>query len=441
MDWKLNDWRFPEYYREVIKETVEKAMHCGTSDLGYARYECLGCEGNPKPVFVCFTCKSRFCHRCGKKYTDDWSDKQQEMILDVPHRHMVFTIPKELRNVFFEDRKKLNELSKQVAEVFQYHYQKRRKKDNLTVGVITVIHTFGRDLKFNPHIHALVTEGALDNRNQWVSSGYIPYDFLRKSWQKVILDLLKKWFPDNQRVTNLVNELYQRYPKGFYVNAEKKMNDAKGAAKYIGRYLARPAIAEYRVEEYDGKVVRFWYEDHQKGKRVDKTLPVFEFLFMLIQHIKIEMKEKMSPEEIVQWATGGVNYLPEPSVHKVLLIPQYIYRPWNIEADIEGTKVFYYPVANESISPNDRYMPNNFLVQKHKALGDEVRLRIVKMLSEVDRSLQDITEHLDMGKSTVHHHLKILRAAKIVEIKESKYSLKANVLELLFKELDRYLKQ
>jgi len=283
--WKLNERRFPEAYREDIKETVEKAIHCGTRDLGYARYECLGCEGDPKPVFVCFTCKSRFCHKCGKKYTDDWSDKQQEMLFDVPHRHMVFTIPKELRNVFFEDRKKLNELSKQVAEVFQYHYQKRSKKRNLKVGVITVIHTFGRDLKFNPHIHALVTEGALDHRNEWVPSEYIPYEFLRKSWQKVVLHLLKKWFPENQRVHNLINELYQRYPKGFYVNAEKKMKDAKGAAKYIGRYLARPAIAEYRIVEYDGKVVKFWYEDHQTGKRVDETLPVYKFLYKLIQHI------------------------------------------------------------------------------------------------------------------------------------------------------------
>ncbi|WP_396426806.1 transposase zinc-binding domain-containing protein [Lederbergia sp. NSJ-179] len=55
----------------------------------------MECEGNPDPVFVCFTCKSRFCHKCGKKYTDDWSDKQQEMIFNVPYRHMVFTIPKE----------------------------------------------------------------------------------------------------------------------------------------------------------------------------------------------------------------------------------------------------------------------------------------------------------------------------------------------------------
>lgn len=283
--WKMHSGLFPESFREDIKETVEKAIRCGTRDLGYARYECLGCEGNPQPVFVCFTCKSRFCHKCGKKYTDDWSDKQQEMIFNVPHRHMVFTIPKELRNVFFNDRKKLNELSKKVAEVFQFYFQRKSKKRSLQVGIITVIHTFGRDLKFNPHIHALVTEGAIDNRNEWVPTEFIPYEYLRKSWQKVLLDLLKSWFSNNQSVMKLIDDLYQRYQKGFYVNAEQRMRDAKGAAKYIGRYLARPAIAEYRIINYDGKSVHFWYEDHQTGKRVDVTQPVYKFLFNLIQHI------------------------------------------------------------------------------------------------------------------------------------------------------------
>lgn len=156
---------------------------------------------------------------------------------------------------------------------------------------------------------------------------------------------------------------------------------------------------------------------------------------------KKKMLEKMSPEELVQWATGGIDYLPEPSVYKVLLIPQYVYRPWTIEADIENTKVFYYPIANESLSQNDKYMPNNFLVLKHKALGDETRLRIVKMLSENNHSLQELTEQLDMGKTTIHHHLKILRAAKLVEINEGKYCLKVSVLELLFKELEQYINQ
>jgi len=99
--WEFHKEKFPEAYRKDILETVQKTIRCGSSDLGHRRYECLGCEGNTKPVFIYFSCKSRFCNKCGKKYTDDWSDKQQELIFNVPHRHMVFTIPEELRKVFF----------------------------------------------------------------------------------------------------------------------------------------------------------------------------------------------------------------------------------------------------------------------------------------------------------------------------------------------------
>ncbi|MDR4395611.1 winged helix-turn-helix domain-containing protein, partial [Bacillus paranthracis] len=89
-------------------------------------------------------------------------------------------------------------------------------------------------------------------------------------------------------------------------------------------------------------------------------------------------------------------------VHNVLLIPKMTYRPGNIEADIEDKKVFHYPVANESIHPEDPYEPNDFLVKKQKGLGDEARLRIVKMLIEKKRTLQEITERLQLGKSNIH---------------------------------------
>src|SRR5690625_8040555 len=74
-------------------------------------------------------------------------------------------------------------------------------------------------------------------------------------------------------------------------------------------------------------------------------------------------------------------------------------------------------------------MPNNLLVLKHKALSDELRLRIIKLLSEKDHSLQELTEQLSIGKTTIHHHLKLLRAAKLVEMNKGKYSLKANIIK------------
>ncbi|EJQ60097.1 ArsR/SmtB family transcription factor [Bacillus mycoides] len=181
-------------------------------------------------------------------------------------------------------------------------------------------------------------------------------------------------------------------------------------------------------------VMTGWYDSVVK-KEAEKIVSILERDY----EAKNEMNKKMQPEEFVEWATGGVTYMPEPSVHHVLLIPQITYRPWNIEADIEDTKVFHYPVANESIHPEDPYEPSYFLVHKHKALGDEARLRIVKLLFEQERTLQEITERLQLGKSTVHHHLKLLRSAKLVDIQDGKYVLRKKAVQSLAKELDAFL--
>lgn len=134
----------------------------------------------------------------------------------------------------------MNELSQEVARVFRYYYKRMNKSKNYEVGVITVIHTFGRDLKFNPHIHALVTEGALDRNKEWKKVEYISYDYLRKAWQKLLLDLMLKWFPGDAKIKRLVTDLYKRYEHGFYVNAEQRKQEKRwGMASYERRKWAR----------------------------------------------------------------------------------------------------------------------------------------------------------------------------------------------------------
>ncbi|WDF05594.1 MULTISPECIES: ArsR/SmtB family transcription factor [Shouchella] len=183
-------------------------------------------------------------------------------------------------------------------------------------------------------------------------------------------------------------------------------------------------------------VLSQWYEQVIK-ENVEEVEQILETDY----EAKVKMKEQLSPETFVQWATGGIQYKPEPQVFTVLLIPQTCYRPWNIEADLEGIKVFYYPVANASMLPADPFMLPDFLVQKYKALGDDVRMKMVKILHDRDRSLQEITELLELGKSTVHHHLKMLRSAKLVTVKESKYTLEKEAFPLMAKDLEAFLQR
>ncbi|KEO81100.1 ArsR/SmtB family transcription factor [Tumebacillus flagellatus] len=154
---------------------------------------------------------------------------------------------------------------------------------------------------------------------------------------------------------------------------------------------------------------------------------------------KRAMQKRMSPEAFVEWATGSA-YLPETGVQQVLLVPQIAYRPWKIQADLSGTKVFYYPVSDESLyGDDDPYRPSAELVLLCKALGDENRLRILKLLHERERTLQELTETLDLAKSTIHHHLVLLRSAGLVISNGTVYVLKPSRLRQVESSLEAYI--
>ncbi|MDQ0207832.1 ArsR/SmtB family transcription factor [Alkalicoccobacillus murimartini] len=154
---------------------------------------------------------------------------------------------------------------------------------------------------------------------------------------------------------------------------------------------------------------------------------------------KEKHKTISDPIAFVHYVTDGIDYLPEPSVPNVLLIPHFSYRPWTIVADLKGTKVFYYPISNASIHPGDPLVPDRMLPLAYKALGDEARLKMVKLLFEGTKSLQELAITLDMPKSTLHHHLTQLRSARLISTNKSRYSLHEMRLQELGQSLTDYL--
>ena len=139
--------------REVELENIDKMIHCGDPAYGGTMYGCPHC-GEMK--FVPFRCKSRFCPSCGNKYNQMRSLYMSSKLIACTHRHCVFTIPEELRHFFLEDRNLLNLLFHSVQEVVLRMFSKISKSENFTPGFICVLHTFGRDLKWNPHIHKYI---------------------------------------------------------------------------------------------------------------------------------------------------------------------------------------------------------------------------------------------------------------------------------------------
>lgn len=280
---------FKEHFEEIIYtlhprdsviENVDKMINCGDPSFGGAMYGCTSCG---KLKFVPFRCRSRFCPTCGNKYSIDRTTAMSFKIINTQHRHCVFTIDSNLRHFFLKDRTLLNCLFEAVQSVVLNMFIKDNKSECFTPGFICVLHTFGRDLKWNPHIHCLISEGGFGNNGSWRSKTHFNYTYLRNAFRTALLNLLEKRLGPSFKTVKA--KCYKEHKFGFYVYAKPNKCDPKIVTKYIGRYLGRPVIATSRIDNYDGDNVTFHYNRHEDNKLVTETLPVMDFINRLIQHI------------------------------------------------------------------------------------------------------------------------------------------------------------
>ena len=266
--------------RQAVVENVEKMIHCGDPSFGGAMYGCPSC-GTLK--FVPFRCHSRFCPTCGVKYSIDRTTSMSFKLIDVPHRHCVFTIAEELRPFFLTDRTLLNCLFSAVRSVVLRMFHSKNKSECFTPGFICVLHTFGRDLKWNPHIHCLISEGGISNSARWRPFKHFNYRLLRASFQTALLNEMHPRIGDSFKKVKA--SVYRNQKNGFYVYAKPNLCDPSTVTKYIGRYLGRPVIATSRIDKYDGDSVTFHYNRHEDDQLVYETIPVLDFMERLIRHI------------------------------------------------------------------------------------------------------------------------------------------------------------
>ena len=219
-----NDFLLEKYHlniRPVVFKEVEKMINCGNPDFGYAFYQCTHCNDF---VHVPFRCKSRFCNTCGVKYSQDRAFNISKKVIHCKHRHIVFTIPEELRIYFLQDRTLLNLLFDATSTTVLSWFHQLNKSENITPGIMCTLHTFGRDLKWNPHIHMLCSEGGAANTEIFRKVKHISFKALRFRWQKLLLELLSKNLPPSKLFDfkKLKNFLYSKYQYGFYVHAPFK---------------------------------------------------------------------------------------------------------------------------------------------------------------------------------------------------------------------------
>lgn len=266
--------------RPAVRKNIDRMLSCGDVTKGGIMYACPDCQDYLR--FSPFHCGSRFCPSCGNLYNIRRAVAMQCRVIDAPHRHVTFTIPEELRSFFRLHREALNDLFAAVADTIYYLARTISRSQAYDPGFITVLHTFGRDLKWNPHCHTLLCTKLFGN-SKALKDFFLPYTVLRKSFQLSLLKRLKQRF--GPVFAKLANLIYKAHPNGFYVHAPCQNVNTHSLIKYIGRYLGRPPIASSRIDSYDGQSVSFHYTRHEDDKTVSETIPALDFIKKLIIHI------------------------------------------------------------------------------------------------------------------------------------------------------------
>lgn len=293
---KQNWWTFHEKnktrIRKAIVVCIVKLLSCRNTIRGYHEYACsnVACPHTKK---IPHTCKSKACSSCGKKATEQWLHKQQNILPKTTWQHITFTMPDQLWDFFWCNRELLNKISKLAANTILFAANQR----NVTPGILTALHTFGRNLKRNVHIHLCVTLGGLhQDTHEWVSLYFIQHN-LMKAWRTKVVTLFREAAKNGQLV--IPAELAQtfnhtftfnhfldaQYKKYWRVHCAKPSKQHKDHIHYCGRYAKRPPIAESKLRHYDGQEVTFEYLDHKTQLIKKSTLSAEQFIAKFIQHI------------------------------------------------------------------------------------------------------------------------------------------------------------
>jgi hypothetical protein len=268
---------------------------CRTGALGGHRDVCGRC-GHERTVYN--SCRNRHCPKCQALRQARWVAARMKRALPVRHFHVVFTLPAELRPLVREFKILLLDLLFAAASETLLQLGHDPKRLGALLGVTSVVHTWGRNLIFHPHLHCIVTGGGLGADGAWVNSlerYLLPVKVVGMKFRGKFLDGLTRLYEEGKLAPNprtpqdaadlvkpaafarLKNELYE---KDWVVYAKTPFRKPDALFRYLGLYTHRVAISNHRLVHVDDHEVVF----RTRGKKVCRLAPL-EFMLRFLLHV------------------------------------------------------------------------------------------------------------------------------------------------------------
>ena len=261
------------------RQAMRDIQRCRTPALGGHVYTCQQCG---ETQYLYHSCRNRHCPKCQHDKAQRWLDKQQHQLLPVSYFLLTFTLPGELRRVARSHQRQVYDLLFRVSADAVQHLARDERFVGGQIGMVGVLHTWGRNLSYHPHVHYLVPGGGVTVDGTWKPS--------RKNFLlpvKALSTLVRAKSRDALRKTD--TDCFAQVPAAVWqqpwVVHCQPVGCGRHALTYLAPYIFRVAISNKRILKLaDGKVT-FRYRTTDTGKLRHCTLPAQEFIRRFLQHV------------------------------------------------------------------------------------------------------------------------------------------------------------
>lgn len=276
------------------RKALRAIAACRTPALGGHRHRCDHCGFEH---VVWHSCRNRHCPRCQAAARAEWLDARAGELLPVPYFHVVFTVPEELNRLALVAPKLFYETLLRAAGRTLTDVAATRLR--VSIGALTVLHTWGQTLTLHPHIHCVVPGGgfALD-RDAWLNvrnrKFFLPVKVLSRrfrtlvckaltaAWHSGALDAPRSLFADR---VELELFLARACRQEWVAYSKAPFGGPCQVLAYLAAYTHRIAISDKRIVGFDGDQVRFSYRDYRTGTSAVMQLHASEFLRRFLLHV------------------------------------------------------------------------------------------------------------------------------------------------------------
>lgn len=282
-----------------IRSTLTKIGHCRTANLGYHLLECQSAHpqesscGHSQMQF--HSCGNRHCPNCGGLRGEEWVEARKAELLPGAYYHCVFTLPDRLNGLIMGNRREMFKLLMDASAQSLLILGKDEKWLGGTLGISSILHTWGQTLSFHPHVHCLVSGGGITAENDWIkpkrenNQFLIPVGALGKVFKGLMMKGIRQLNQQGKLKTVGIDMDALLETIGFLkwnTYAKAPFRDAQGVVDYLGRYTHKIAITKHRVKAITDKEITFAYRDYKDGNKTkEMTLSHSEFARRFAQHI------------------------------------------------------------------------------------------------------------------------------------------------------------